>query len=57
MVRMIELKDGRLETILSEKDFLPLVEQYMGYEAADYVLELLKDLEYYREYYEYGDDE
>lgn len=50
MSKVIELKDGKIETILSERDFLHLVEQYMGHEAADYVLEILDDLEYYREY-------
>ena len=50
MPKMIELKDGRLETIFDEKDFLILVEQYRGYESAEYVLEILEDLQYYREY-------
>lgn len=53
MPSTMELKDGKLEIIFSERDFAYLVEKYMGYEVADYFRLLMEELEDYRE--EYGD--
>lgn len=49
MPNTMELKDGRIETLFSERDFAYLVEKYMGYEAADYFRSLMEELEQYRE--------
>ena len=49
MPRVIELKDGKVETLLSERDFTYLIEKYMGYDAADVFLGLMEELETYRE--------
>lgn len=49
MSRVIELKDGRVETLISERDFTYLIEKYMGYEAADVFRGLMDELETYRE--------
>lgn len=49
MPRVIELKDGKVETLLSERDFAYLIEKYMGYEAADIFRGLMNELEEYRE--------
>lgn len=49
MPRVIELEDGKVKTLLSERDFTYLIEKYMGYEAADYFRELMEELEWYRE--------
>lgn len=45
MARVIELKDGKVETLLSERDFTYLIEKYMGYEAADIFRGLMDELE------------
>lgn len=44
MPEVIELKDGKVETLLSD-----LIEKYMGYEAADVFRGLTDELETYRE--------
>lgn len=49
MPRVIELKDGKVETLLSERDFAYLIEKYMGYEAADIFRCLMDELETFRE--------
>lgn len=49
MPQVIELKNGKCETLFNERDFAYLIEQHMGYEAADYFRELMKELEDYRE--------
>lgn len=49
MPRVIELKDGKVETLLSERDFTYLIEKYMGYEAADIFRGLMDELKTYRE--------
>ena len=49
MPDVIELKNGKCETLFSERDFAYLIEQYMGNEAADYFRELMCELETYRE--------
>lgn len=49
MPRVIELKDGKVETLLSERDFTYLIEKYMGYDAANLFRSLMDELETYRE--------
>lgn len=49
MPRVIELKDGKVEALLSERDFAYLIEKYMGYEAADVFRGLMDEPEKYRE--------
>lgn len=49
MPSVIELKDGKLDTLFTERDFAYLIEQYMGYEAANYFRELMEELNRYRE--------
>lgn len=49
MPRVIELKDGKCDTLFTETDFAYLVEQYMGYEAAEYFRNLMEELNRYRE--------
>ncbi len=49
MPRVMELKDGKLETLFSERDFVYLIENYMGHEAADYFRSIMEELERYRE--------
>lgn len=49
MPRVMKLKDGKMETLFSERDFAYLVGKYMGYEAADYFRDLIEELEGYRE--------
>lgn len=53
MPRVIELSNGKAETLLTERDFAYLIEQHMGYEAADYFRSLMEELEYYREEADY----
>jgi len=55
----MELKDGTVTTLLQYKDFLELVDSYMGYEARRYLEEmqcdlagLEKDMEYAEKEYE-----
>lgn len=45
MATVIELKDKKVETIFNERDFAYLIEQYMGYEAAEYFRRLMEDKE------------
>ncbi len=50
MPKVMELKDGKIETLVTEeRDFAYLIERYMGYEAADYFRSLMEELERYRE--------
>lgn len=49
MPEVIELKNGKCETLLNERDFAYLIEQHMGYEAADYFRSLMEELDRYRE--------
>lgn len=49
MSQVIELKNGKCETLFNERDFAYLIEQHMGHEAADYFRELMGELERYRE--------
>lgn len=49
MPTVMELKNGKVETLLSERDFAYLIEQHMGYEAANYFRSLMEELEHYRE--------
>lgn len=48
----IRLKDEKIKIISSDRDFIYLVEEYMGYEAANYFYSLVKELEWYREVYD-----
>lgn len=59
MPHTMELKDGTVTTLLQYKDFLELVDFYMGYEARRYLEEmqcdlagLKKDMEYAEKEYE-----
>lgn len=54
--RVIELKDGKVETLLSERDFAYLIEKHIGYEAADVFRGLMEELEEYREEDKDGDE-
>jgi hypothetical protein len=56
MPKMIELKNGEVETLLTELDFARLIEKHMGYDAADYFLNILDTLDWYREG-EFDDDD
>lgn len=49
MPEVIELKNGKCETLFNERDFAYLIEQHMGYEAADYFRSLMEELDRYRE--------
>lgn len=49
MPQVIELKNGKCETLFNERDFAYLIKQHMGHEAADYFRELMMELERYRE--------
>lgn len=49
MPMVIQLNDGKVETLLSERDFAYLIEKYMGYEAADHFRSFMEELENYRE--------
>lgn len=53
MPTVIKLKNEKCETLFNERDFAYLIEEYMGYEAADYFRSLMEELDSYRE----GDDE
>lgn len=44
MPHTMELKDGTVTTLLQYKDFLELVDSYMGYEARRYLEEMQCDL-------------
>lgn len=49
MPTVMQLSNGKVETLLTERDFAYLIEQHMGYEAADYFRSLMEELEHYRE--------
>lgn len=49
MPEVIELKNGKCETLFNGRDFAYLIEQHMGYEAADYFRSLMEELDRYRE--------
>lgn len=43
MPTVIELKDGKVKTLFSDKDFEELVDKYMGYDAMRYFRQLMDD--------------
>lgn len=45
MPRVIELVDKKIETLFNRQDFEYLLERYMGYEAAEYLRELIDEIE------------
>lgn len=45
MADVISLKDGSVETLLQPKDFLYLVEKYMGYDVETYFENLISILQ------------
>ena len=47
MPEMITLWDGNIQTILSFKDYLELVDEYMGHEARKFLEEYIADIDYY----------
>lgn len=49
MPQVIELKNGKCETLFDERDFAYLIEEYMGHKAAGYFRSLMEELEHYRE--------
>lgn len=49
MPTVMELKNGKVETLVTEQDFAYLIEQHMGHEAADYFRNLMEELNCYRE--------
>lgn len=49
MATVIDLPNGEREIIFNESDFARLVEIHMGWEAADYLNEILNELDRYRE--------
>ena len=52
MPTVMQLSSGKVETLLTTRDFACLIEQHMGYEAADYFRSLMEELEWYREVYD-----
>lgn len=44
MAEVMQLKNGKVQTVFDSKDFKWLLEQYMGYEASRYFENLLDDL-------------
>jgi hypothetical protein len=45
MLRVIELVDKKIETLFNRQDFEYLLERYMGYEAVEYLRELIDEIE------------
>jgi len=45
MSRVIELVDKKIETLFNRQDFEYLLERYMGYEAVEYLRELIDEIE------------
>lgn len=45
MPRVIELVDKKIETLFNRRDFEYLLERYMGYEAVEYLRELIDGIE------------
>jgi hypothetical protein len=48
MARVIDV-NGHFEVLCSESDFSRVIEEQMGWEAAEYFNELLQELDSYRE--------
>ncbi len=57
MPHTMGLKDGTVTTLLQYKDFLELVDSYMGYEARRYLEEMQCDLAGLEEDMEYAEKE
>jgi len=55
MAKVIALKDGRCETLFSNRDFEYVIEKYMGYESVQFFREALaeKDEELKEQWFEY----
>lgn len=45
MPRVIELVDKKIETLFNRRDFEYLLERCMGYEAVEYLRELIDEIE------------
>lgn len=45
MPKVIELVDKKIETLFNRQDFEYLLERYMGYEAVEYLRELIDEIE------------
>lgn len=45
MPRVLKLSDDKIETLFDAKDFEYLIDKYMGYEAVQYFLELMNEVE------------
>lgn len=45
MPRVIELLDGKVETLFNRQDFEYLLERYMGYEAVKYLRDVIEEIE------------
>jgi hypothetical protein len=45
MLRVIKLVDKKIETLFNRQDFEYLLERYMGYEAVEYLRELIDEIE------------
>lgn len=57
MARVIEMKDRKIETVFTARDFEDLIEKYMGYECAKHYHEQITELsELIRELSLYVDD-
>lgn len=57
MPEVIQLIDRKNETIFSPRDFVELVDKYMGYESAKYVQTVLDEKEELEEYMEGLEDD
>ena len=57
MPEVIQLIDGKNETIFSPRDFVELVDKYMGYESAKYVQTVLDEKEELEDYMEGLEDD
>lgn len=45
MPRVIELLDKKVETLFNRQDFEYLLERYMGYEAVQYLRDVIEEIE------------
>lgn len=45
MQRVIELLDKKVETLFNRQDFEYLLERYMGYEAVQYLRDMIEEIE------------
>lgn len=45
MGRLIELKDGSLQSVLTDQDLLDLIDRYMGQEMKEAVIEWVNEME------------